>query len=71
MKQTLRNNVFETNSSSYHSLTIHNHDKVLDLITQAENIMEDLDTKSEIYEVITKLRQAENLLLESLEELDD
>lgn len=71
MKQTVRQGCFETNSSSCHSLTIYNHDKVLDLITRAENIMEDLDTKSEIYEVITKLRQAENLLLESLEKLDD
>lgn len=66
MKQTIRINCFETNSSSYHSLTLTNHDKIKNLLTDVENIINDLDTTEEIYQAIAKLDMIKELLVRNL-----
>lgn len=66
MKQTIRINSFETNSSSYHSLTLTDHDKIKNLLTDVENTINDLDTTEEIYQVIAKLDMVKELLIRNL-----
>ena len=68
MKQTIRNKTFETNSSSMHSLTITHYDEVRQLLTDADNILADLDSISELEEVISKLQIAQVLLATDLRE---
>lgn len=70
MKQFIRRNTFETNSSSTHSLTLNNHDKISDLIYEAANKVDGLNYSYEIHTILGLLKEAEYLLLKNLEEIE-
>lgn len=69
--KTVRKNVFETNSSSTHSLSISCYDDIQSHINQLDNIIYDLDGKEELYEALYHVREIEELLLKSIRELED
>ena len=59
MKQTIRYNTFETNSSSYHSITLDNEEEIKDFIDDIKRdirIMEDTD---DLKRVINEVRDLE------------
>jgi len=66
MKQFIRNKTFETNSSSTHSLTLDNHNKITDLLYEAINKIESIDSMDEVYAILGLMKRAERLLLDNL-----
>lgn len=68
MKQTIRNKVFETNSSSEHSLTISNEWEIRDLLDDIKYIVSNADDKDDLYKALGKLEKVKKLLLEDIEE---
>ena len=68
MKQTIRNKVFETNSSSEHSLSISNEWAIRDLLDDIKYIISNADDKDDLYKALGKLEKVKKLLLEDIEE---
>lgn len=68
---TIRKNIFETNSSSTHSLSISEYDAIENHINKLDNIIYDLDSKQDLYEALYHVRELERLILASIRELED
>lgn len=66
MKRFIRKNCFETNSSSTHSLTLDNHSKISNLLSEAVDKIDNLHNINEVYIILGLIREAEHLLLSSL-----
>ena len=69
--KTVRKNVFETNSSSTHSLCISQCDSIDRHITELHEIWYETDSKEELYEALYHVRELERLILEGIRELED
>ena len=68
MKRTIRNNIFETNSSSEHSLTMANSGKVIMLLEDIKEIVEFYSDEDSLYRAIGKLDMVKNYIKQHLEE---
>lgn len=68
MKQIIRKNTFETNSSSTHSLTLNNQDNIESSLQYALDLIERIDDKEDLYRVLGLLKEVEHLILKELEE---
>ena len=66
MKQLIRRNTFETNSSSTHSLTLNKHSQIESLLEEALDIVKDIDQLDELYRVLGLLREAEHIILDNM-----
>ena len=69
--RVIRRKTFETNSSSTHSLSISNYDKIEDRINELSNVMYDLDNKSDLCEALYLTREIERLIIQALREVED
>lgn len=67
MKQIIRTNTFETNSSSTHSLTLNNQDGIESSLQYALDLIERIEDKEDLYRVLGLLKEAEHLILKELE----
>lgn len=66
MKQLIRFNTFETNSSSTHSLTLNKHSQIESLLEEALDIVQNIDELDELYRVLGLLREAEYIILDNM-----
>lgn len=66
MKQLIRFNTFETNSSSTHSLTLNKHSQIESLLEEALDIVQNIDQLDELYRVLGLLREAEYIILDNM-----
>lgn len=69
MQQTIRRNVFETNSSSEHSLSISNEWEIRDLLDDIKYIISSADDKDDLYTALGKLDKVRQLILNAIEEV--
>lgn len=68
MKQTIRYSTFETNSSSYHSITLNRQNEAEQIVNELDDALRELDTKSDIYTALGLATQLVTLLTKELEE---
>lgn len=68
MIQIKRNNVFETNSSSEHTLTISNNWEIRELLDDIKYVITESDDKDDLYDALGKLERIKALLLRAIEE---
>ena len=68
MKQTLRQKVFETNSSSEHSLSISNEWQISDLLDEIKSTILGADDKDDLYTALGKLDKVRQMILDAIEE---
>lgn len=70
MKQTLRQKVFETNSSSEHSLCISNglQWRISDILDEIKSKILDADDKDDLYNALGKLDKVRQMILNAVEE---
>lgn len=68
MKQTIRYKTFETNSSSYHSITLNRQYRAEEIINQLDDLIRELDTKADIYQALGLAADLASLLTKELEE---
>ena len=66
MKQVIRYETFETNSSSTHSLTLNKHSQIESLLEEALDIVKNIDELDELYRVLGLLREAEYIILDNM-----
>lgn len=66
MKQLIRYETFETNSSSTHSLTLNKHSQIESLLEEALDIVENIDQLDELYRVLGLLREVEHIILDNM-----
>ena len=66
MKQVIRYETFETNSSSTHSLTLNKHSQIESLLEEALDIVKNIDQLDELYRVLGLLREAEYIILDNM-----
>ena len=66
MKQVIRYETFETNSSSTHSLTLNKHSQIESLLEEALDIVKNIDELDELYRVLGLLREAEYIILDNI-----
>lgn len=66
MKQLIRYETFETNSSSTHSLTLNKHSQIESLLEEALDIVKNIDELDELYRVLGLLREAEYIILDNM-----
>ena len=59
MKQTIRFNVFETNSSSYHSITLDNEEEIKDFIDDIKRDIRIMEDSDDLKRVIDEVRDLE------------
>lgn len=71
MKKTIRNNSFETNSSSEHSLTLYREDDVRSLILEIETILDELDDVAELYSALGKIEHLKEILVEEINKIKE
>ena len=71
MKTLIRYNVFETNSSSEHSLTLDKEDEIRSLIDSIEDSIYELDYIDEAYAVLGKIKHLEELFLEEIDKMKE
>ena len=68
MKRTIRYKTFETNSSSYHSITLNRQYRAEEIINQLDDLIRELDTKADIYQALGLATDLASLLTKELEE---
>lgn len=68
MKQTRRNKVFETNSSSEHSLSISNEWEIRDLLDDIKYLVSSAEDLDKLYAALGKIEKVKKLILEAIEE---
>jgi hypothetical protein len=68
MKQTIRYSTFETNSSSYHSITLNRQYEAEQIVNELDDALRELDTKNDIYKALGLATQLVTLLTKELEE---
>ena len=68
MKQTVRYATFETNSSSYHSITLNREYKAQQIINELDNCINELDTRSDITHMLGLAAELVSILTKELEE---
>lgn len=66
MKQLIRYETFETNSSSTHSLTLNKHSQIESLLEEALDIVQNIDELDELYRVLGLLKEAEYIILDNM-----
>lgn len=66
MKQLIRYETFETNSSSTHSLTLNKHSQIESLLEEALDIVQNIDQLDELYRVLGLLKEAEYIILDNM-----
>lgn len=67
MKQIIRKQTFETNSSSTHSFTYsRTFSKIYSLVDDARDLLRDITNDCEIYEALAKLQTASKLIIDEL-----
>lgn len=66
MKQLIRYETFETNSSSTHSLTLNKHSQIESLLEEALDIVKNIDELDELYRVLGLLKEAEYIILDNM-----
>ena len=66
MKQVIRYETSETNSSSTHSLTLNKHSQIESLLEEALDIVKNIDELDELYRVLGLLREAEYIILDNM-----
>lgn len=66
MKQLIRYETFETNSSSTHSLTLNKHSQIESLLEEALDIVKNIDQLDELYRVLGLLRETEHIILDNM-----
>ena len=66
MKQVIRYETFETNSSSTHSLTLNKHSQIESLLEEALDIVKNIYELDELYRVLGLLREAEYIILDNM-----
>lgn len=66
MKQLIRYETFETNSSSTHSLTLNKHSQIESLLEEALDIVKNIDQLDELYRVLGLLKEAEYIILDNM-----
>lgn len=71
MKTLIRYKVFETNSSSEHSLTLDKEDEIRSLIDSIEDSIYELDYIDEAYAVLGKIKRLEVLFLEEINKMKE
>lgn len=67
MRQIVRFETFETNSSSTHSMTLDHHYKIESIIEDALELIQELDSTEQLYKILGLLREAEHLIVKNLE----
>lgn len=73
MKKIIRQNVFETNSSSEHSLSISwtNEHEIKSLIEQIENGISCAPDKDDLYNVLGKIEKLKAIIIKIIDGEDD
>lgn len=71
MVQVIRNQIFETNSSSEHSLTLSKKDEIKSLIQDIEDIIDNFNYVSELYSTIGKIEHLKEILMKEIYEIKE
>ena len=67
MKQTIRYKTFETNSSSYHSITLNRQYDAEHIINELDDLIRELDSKSDMYKALGLATELVSILTEELQ----
>lgn len=70
MKTKIRYNMFETNSSSTHSLTV-NGTNIEDFAYDLYEELKYADSKNELYAALGKLEQLKSIILKGINQIND
>ena len=67
MKQTIRYQTFETNSSSYHSITLNRQYDTERIVNNLDDLLRELDCKDDIYKALGLATELVSILTEELQ----